>query len=151
GPLPDGCGSNACAGSWYGRAVEIFCACPFTVAMLGWQPGPGRRVLSVCVKATFTLVRGGPAVLAPIQDPIRTDDAAPDLVPLKPRADVLFTGHIHAPGGAPAESLIARARVGTFQKSLSINGDRTWVPSFEGLRPSPPIPFRRMPLTYDRA
>ncbi len=133
--------------------MEIFCACPFAVAALGWEPAPGRRSLSVCVKATFVLVPGAPASIAPLQDPIRADDgvAAPDLVPVKPRVDVLFGGHAHAPGGAPTDSLIARARVGAFRKSLSINGDRAWVPSFEGLRPSVAVPFQRMPLTYDRA
>jgi hypothetical protein len=133
--------------------VEIFCACPFAVATLGWEPAPGRRSLSVCVKATFVLAPGAPATVAPLQDPIRADEgsAAPDLVPFKPRVDVLFTGHAHAPRGAPTDSLIARARIGAFRKSLSINGDRAWVPSFEGLRPSVAVPFRRMPLTYERA
>jgi len=133
--------------------VEIFCACPFAVAALGWEPAPGRRSLSLCVKGTFVLAPGAPAAVAPLQDPIRADDGAdaPDLVPVKPRVDVLFTGHAHAPGGAPIDSLIARARVGAFRKSLSINGDRAWVPSFEGLRPSAAVPFRSMPLTYERA
>ena len=135
--------------------VEIFCACPFAVAALGWEPSPGRRSLSVCVKATFVLAPGAPAAVAPLQDPVRVDEgiaaAAPDLVPYKPRVDVLFAGHAHAPGGAPTDSLIARARIGGFRKSLSINGDRAWVPSFEGLRPSVAVPFRRMPLTYERA
>jgi hypothetical protein len=135
--------------------VDIFCACPFAVALLGWEPAPGRRSLSVCVKATFVLVPGATSTIAPLQEPFRIDgasgSAAPDLVPFKPRVDVLFTGHAHAPGGAPTDSLIARARVGTFRKSLSINGDRTWVPSFDGLRPSVAVPFRHMPLSYERA
>ena len=134
--------------------MEIFCACPFAVAALGWEPAAGRHSVSVCVKATFVLVPGGVARLAPLQQPVRGDAPsadAPDLVPCKPRVDVLFTGHAHAPGGAPTDSLIARARVGTFRKSLSINGDRAWVPSFDGLRPSLAVPFRRMPLTYERA
>ncbi len=135
--------------------MDIFCACPFAVAALGWEPAPGRRSLSVVVKATFVLVPGAPAVIASIQEPVRTDEgpgaAAPDLVPFKPRVDVLFTGHAHAPGGALTDSLIARARIGAFRKSLSINGDRTWVPSFDGLRPSVAVPFRSMPLSYERA
>lgn len=134
--------------------MDIFCACPFAVAALGWEPAPGRRSLSVTVKATFVLVPGT-SVIAALQDPVRVDEApgatAPDLVPFKPRADVLFSGHAHAAGGALTDSLLARARVGTFRKSLSINGDRTWVPSFDGLRPSVAVPFRRMPLSYDRA
>src|SRR5262249_12814090 len=127
------------------------CACPFAVASLGWDPAPGRHSLSVCVKATFVLVAGGPSTVAPLQEPIREGGVAPDLVPAKPRAEVLFTGHAHAPGAAPTDRLIARAKVGAFRKSLSITGDRTWVPSFDGLRPSVAVPFRRMPLAYERA
>jgi hypothetical protein len=133
--------------------VELFCACPFTVASLAWEPAAGQRSASVCVKATFVLTPGT-STIAPVQDPIRAEAAAgdaPDLVPYKPRAEILFVGHAHAPNGGLADSLLARARIGPWRKSLSINGDRTWVPSFEGLRPSVPVPFRRMPLTYERA
>jgi hypothetical protein len=133
--------------------VEIFCACPFPVATLAWEPAASRASVTVCVKATFVLVPGV-ATLAPLQEAIRlegTSADAPDLVPYKPRADILLAGHAHAPGGAPTDSLLARARVGGWRKSLSINGDRTWVPSFDGLRPSVAVPFRRMPLVYERA
>src|SRR5439155_1757526 len=134
--------------------VSILCACPFVVGTLAWEPSPGRRTLSVCVKATLVLAPGT-ATFAPLQEPLHADAGdgalASDLVPFKPRADVILTGHAHAPGGAPIDSLLARARIGTFRKSLSINGDRTWMPSFDGLRPSVPVPFRRMPLVYDRA
>jgi hypothetical protein len=133
--------------------VEIFCACPFTVAALGWDAAAGAASVSLCVKATF-LLTPGLASLATLQEPVRLEGAAadaPELVPYKPRADILFAGHAHSPGGAPTEALLARARVGSWRKSLSINGDRTWIPSFEGLRPSVPVPFRRMPLVYERA
>src|SRR5580692_6662559 len=136
--------------------VEIFCACPFAVSTLAWEPAPGRHSVSVCVKATFMLAPGA-ATIAPLQEPVGAElregglAAAADLVPFKPRAEVLLVGHAYAPGGAPIDALIARARVGPFRKALSITGDRTWVPSFEGLRAGVPVPFRRMPLRYDRA
>jgi hypothetical protein len=138
--------------------VEIFAACPFAVSTLAWEPAPGRRSLCVCVKATFTLVPGAVSTLAPLQDPVvaeaRDGDPAGalgELLPFKPRADILLTGHAHAPRGAPIDTMLARARVGTFRKALSINGDRTWVPSGNGLRPSVAVPFRRMALRYERA
>jgi hypothetical protein len=99
------------------------------------------------------------ATLAPMQEPLSSNGepygelgaSAGELAPFKPRADVLLVGHAHAPRGVPAEQLLARARIGPVRKALSITGDRTWVPSFDGLRPSPPVPFRRMPLRYERA
>jgi hypothetical protein len=136
--------------------VEIFSACPFAVSTLAWEPAPGRHSVSVCVKATFALAPGI-ATIAPLQEAIgveRSDGgvaAAADLVPFKPHAEVLLVGHASAPGGAPIDALIARARVGPFRKSLSITGDRAWVPSFDGLRPSVAVPFRHMPLRYERA
>jgi hypothetical protein len=135
--------------------VELFSACPFAIATLAWEPAPGRRSLCVAVKASFTLAPGGVATLAPLQEPLAADaevaTAVGELAVFKPRADVLIVGHAYAPRGVPAEQLLARARIGTVRKALSITGDRTWVPSFDGLRPSPPVPFRRMPLRYERA
>ena len=138
--------------------MEIFSACPFAVSTLPWEPAPGRRSLCVAVKATFTLTPGM-ATIAVLQEPfgaeMRDVEAGPaalgDLVPFKPRADVLLAGHAYAPRGAPTDGFVARARVGAVRKALSITGDRAWVPSFDGLRPSVAVPFRRMPLRYERA
>lgn len=135
--------------------MELFSACPFAISTLAWEPAPGRRSLCVAVKASFSLAPGAVATLAPMQEPLGAEGematAVGELAPFKPRADVLILGHAHAPRGVPAEQLLARARVGAVRKALSITGDRTWVPSFDGLRPSPPVPFRRMPLRYERA
>ena len=139
------------------RSLEIFAACPFAVSTLAWEPAPGRRSVCVCVKATFVLVAGGVATIATVQDPIGSEsrEVEPgtlgELCPFKPRADILLIGGAHAPRATPVETLIARARVGSFRKSLNLTGDRTWVPSFDGLRASAPTPFRRMPLRYERA
>jgi hypothetical protein len=138
--------------------VEIFSACPFAVSTLPWEPAPGRRSLCVAVKATFALTPGL-ATIAALQEPfgaeMRDVEAGPaalgDLVPFKPRADILLAGHAYAPRGAPTDGFVARARVGAVRKALSITGDRSWVPSFDGLRPSVAVPFRRMALRYDRA
>jgi hypothetical protein len=142
--------------------VELFAACPFAVSTMAWEPAPGRRSLTVCVKATFSLAPGRAASIAPLQEPITGDlheggdprgalVAVADLVPFKRRAEVLLVGHAYAPGGAPTDALIARAWIGGFRKALNITGDRAWVPSFDGVRPSVAVPFRRMPLRYERA
>jgi len=131
--------------------VEIFAACPFSISTLAWEPAPGRRSLCVSIKATFELVSGAVASIAPLQEPLAEGGDLGELAPFKPRADILITGHAHAPRGAPVDALLARARIGAVRKALSITGDRTWVPSFDGLRPSVAVPFRRMPLRYERA
>lgn len=138
--------------------MEIFSACPFAVSTLLWEPAPGRRSVCVCVKATFALAPGT-STIAALQEPfgaeMRDVEAVPaalgELVPFKPRAEILLAGHAYAPRGAPTDGFIARARIGSMRKALSITGDRAWVPSFDGLRPSVAVPFRRMPLRYERA
>jgi hypothetical protein len=65
-------------------------------------------MLSVVVKATFSLAADGEALLASEQEPLRIDEPDPlsdaaglryasDFAPQKARADVLIVGHAHAP------------------------------------------------------
>ena len=140
--------------------MELLSACPFTISTLSWEGAPGQWNVSVAARALLTLAPS--PVLATHQEPMAVDRSwdddpraglvtSTDRVPFKPRVDILASGHAYAPGGAPAESLVARLWLGTVRKALSINGDRSWVPSFDGLRPSVPVPFRRMALRYDRA
>lgn len=114
------------------------------------------------MKATFSLVDGGEATVAEVQDPIFGDrpwDNDPraslfgpdDLAPLKPKVDILLAGHAYAPGGAPVTELVTTLRVGDFAKSLRVTGDRFWVPGPSGLVASEPAPFTSMPIRYERA
>jgi hypothetical protein len=137
--------------------LDLVRLCPLGVAALVWEPAAGETRLTVCVKATYALVHGEEAVLAPHQEEA-TDDASPqatlfvpsDFVPFKPRADVLLVGHARAPGGVPVDSLSVRLRVGDFSKGLRITGDRLWASGPEGMRPGPTAPFVEMPLRYER-
>src|SRR6185369_8780787 len=108
--------------------------------------------LTVCVKATFTLVHGGEATIAAQQLPPGDDAyfdrnprgslyAPSDFAPYKPRADVLFVGSAHAPGGVAQQELVARLTVGDFTKAVRVVGARTWVRSGSVLRPSGTAPF----------
>jgi hypothetical protein len=92
--------------------------------------------------------------------PSGDDPAAParfetDMVPFKPRADVVLVGKAYAPGGQPrATPLDVSLRVGSLEKTLRVFGDRTW--SFPGklsITPtiSPAKPFVTMDLVYERA
>lgn len=76
------------------RVVEVLSLCPFRAGALAWQSAPDAWSLTVVVKATFTIVDGGEATLAPVQSPVAafagdTDTAIEDLSPLKPKVDVL--------------------------------------------------------------
>lgn len=80
------------------KPVQVALMCPFAVGV-AWWPAPSSRV-TVVVKATFSIARDGPALLAPSQRPLAPDRPSPsrpgallyasDFVPVKARADVLL-------------------------------------------------------------
>ncbi|EYF05450.1 DUF2169 family type VI secretion system accessory protein [Chondromyces apiculatus] len=128
-------------------------------AGLVWQPKPGSFMLSVLYKVTFTLSPSR-SELAPTQDPVveadnhwnddewRSLHSASDLIPTKPRAEVVLVGQAFAPKGQPVRSLIAGFTVGTTEKSIEVMCDRHFTQDgalHEGQR------FTRMPLVYERA
>jgi hypothetical protein len=149
--------------------LEIHTLCPFRVGTLFWEAQPGQLSLSVIVNATFTLVHNGEAFpaseqLAPADDEYWDNNVQASIhrpgesVPVKRRVDVILAGHAYAPGGEPTQSLVARLRVGEFEKAIRVTGDRLWTkpPSEAGvmpghLVPGPPSSFVRMPLRYERA
>jgi hypothetical protein len=127
--------------------MERVSLCPFTSGEVVWQAQGGAWTLSICVKATFSLVHEGEAKIADVQDPIEPAD----LVPFKPKVDVILVGHAHAPEGRAVEALVARFSVGDYAKSVGVVGDRRWREGPDGLEPSPPEPFVAMPLVFERA
>ncbi|MEP7121474.1 MAG: DUF2169 domain-containing protein [Byssovorax sp.] len=142
--------------------MDLISLCPFPVAAFPWQAQPGAWNLTVCVKATFSLVHGQTAPISATQHAL-VDDAywdsnpaaslyAPsDFVPYKPRIDVLLSGHAYAPGGSSVETLPVRMQVGSLTKALTLTGERSWVQTRTGMQPGTPVPFRRMALRYERA
>ena len=135
--------------------------CPFTVGTALWQAQSGAWTLTVCVRGTFSLVHGREAVLADAQEPVAGDRYAgddpqqslytpSDLVPYKPRVDVVLVGSAFAPHQEPVEALVARLSVGTLDKSIGVIGDRLWIEGPDGPEPSSPRPFVTMPLGYER-
>lgn len=142
--------------------MELLSLGPFTASILPWEPRLGEKSLTVCVKATFSLVPGQAEALDLIKEgpwedlywdsnPNASLFAPSDDVPVKPRADILLVGSAFAPGRSPVESLIVRLRVDDFSKTLRVTGDRVWVQAQDGPRPSQPKPFLEMPLRYERA
>ncbi len=138
--------------------MEIVSLSGLPAGSLLWQKRPGLWMLTVVCKATFSL-QPGEMPLAPEQEPINESDrpwsqdiqslyAAADLVPMKPRVDVILVGQAYAPGGQSVSSLVARITVGEVDKSVEIFGDRTLRP--DGSVQEGPT-FARMPLLYERA
>jgi len=139
--------------------MEILSGAPVRATSLLWQPQAGAFALSIICKATFRLVPGVAELAAEQENPSEEDNywnddptrslyAPSDLVPYKPRADVLLVGYAFAPRGEPARSVVARLVVGTIDKAIEVFCDRSWAPD-GSLREGPR--FSRMPLRYERA
>src|SRR5262249_41157028 len=127
-------------------------------AALPFRAGDQLRVATI-VKATFIMAQDGP-MLRVAADPIVTHDrhhgddparslcAASDLVPYRPRTDVLLAGHARAQVDAPAAQvglrvMLARGRELLLDKRLAAQGP-----------PGPggePMPFTSIPLVYENA
>lgn len=138
--------------------VELVNRTPFTAATHVQMDGDGQEVLVVVMCATFAGPDGeSPLRLADAQDPVRFIDEPrgdlsrssiafeTDIAPLKPRVDVVVTGHAHAPSGHVATRIDVTLRVADIHKTLRVTGDRL------SPRDANPVPFTRMPLIYERA
>jgi hypothetical protein len=146
--------------------MDITNETPFAVTTMLWEDLQGQSKLTVIIKGTFTIQDNKVAAVAAEQLPIFSADksytenpaASPrfesDMVPLKPRADVVLIGQAHAPHGSPVAQLDVSIRVGGLQKTIRVFGDRKWwFPTRLALVPlmSRPQPFVSMDLVYERA
>jgi hypothetical protein len=116
-------------------------------------------VLTVVVKATYA-IQPVESALAREQEYPNEDDnhwndddarslySPSDLVPFKPRADVMLVGHAFAPRKEPVRSLVARLVVGEVNKAVEVFGERAWT--HDGMLREGPR-FVKMPLRYERA
>lgn len=87
-----------------------------------------------------------PAIAPPLSSPPRTET---DLFAFKPATDVVVQGHVYAHGqGAVAEAALA---IGTALRVVRAFGERRAVWEGGRIRFTPPEPFERIPLRYDRA
>lgn len=139
---------------------------PFDVAAMPWENADGKCRLTIVLKATFTIAADGNVQIADEQLPVLfgdqhfdDDPLAPvrfesEMVPFKPRADLVVVGQAYAPKRRPVAQLDVRLRVGNLQNTIRVFGDRHWVfPSRLAMIPkiSKPQPFTQMGLTYQRA
>ena len=135
---------------------------PFVVGTAYSEDQNGVAWLSVVVKGTWTIDERPVSATSPvpifISDQLASDDPSSpvrfesDLVPFKPRADVVLVGHAYAPSRESVTQLFAGLRVGQLSHAVAVFGDREWhshssqLPTF-----SAPRPFAAMELVYERA
>ncbi len=111
------------------------------------------------VKATYTLMPGVCQLADRQEEPNEYDNhwndddsrslyAPCDLLPFKPRADVVLVGHVFAPGQAPTRSLSTRLLVGSVNKTIDVWCERLLMPDGAVREGSP---FVKIPLRYERA
>ena len=138
--------------------MEVITRGDVSSVTLLWQRGPG-WVLTVVCKAVFELKPGEAGLLGDPAEPSdrdvaweppfgRTLRAINDLVPVKPRVDVIVTGHAYAPGDVPVRSLRTRLAIGAVDKSIEVTADR-YFDRNGALVEGPP--FARLPLVYELA
>ncbi|WP_165233097.1 DUF2169 domain-containing protein [Aquisphaera insulae] len=141
----------------------------FVVQTMMWEGFEGVPRLTVIVKITCSMPtkHGAVASIAPEQLPIfsadipwedesiRTVRFECDVVPFKPRADVVVVGAAYFPRGKdPDTPLGIGVRVGHLDRTIHVYGDRVWrFPSRLAIFPEmgKPAPFERMDVVYDRA
>lgn len=122
-------------------------------------------VMTVIVKATFSIEPDG-LQLASEQTPIAFGDHfysreqgggiryESDIVPFKPRADIVLCGSAYAPEGRAADCVDVGLTVGELHKTLRVYGKRLWnhCGIFSGkYRATQAQPFLRKAITYTNA
>jgi hypothetical protein len=133
---------------------------PALARQMSGQDPLGRYILSVLVKATYTLTPQGRVFPAEEKVPLNTGlvrdselhllVADTDLYPHKLATDVVLKGHAHS--YRPLPSFKVSLRVGWTEKVIQVLGDRTCHLAATGrLSFSQPEPVTRVPLRYDRA
>jgi hypothetical protein len=130
---------------------------------MGMEPS-GRQLLVVVVKGTFAIPQADDEIaLARDQVPLLEADVASgepgfsapvyesDYAPRKPRCDVLLNGSAYAPAGRPGERVAVSLKVGSISKSFDVVGNRVWQKGLFLTRPSRPLSFTVMPISYNKA
>lgn len=107
--------------------MQIVSNIPFPCTSVVWPNRSQGWVFTLLCKATFSLAPGTSQLAEDPEDIAEADEhwdddtnrslrVPSDLVPFKPRADVLLVGAAHAPQGVPARSVVARLIVGEVDK-----------------------------------
>jgi hypothetical protein len=142
--------------------VELVNKTPFVAERFAMHDLAGRDTLVIVVKCTYTIREGKPLEVAEVQVPIQLADECwgkpgessvryeSDVVPRKTGTDVVMLGHAYAERGKAAEVDVSLA-VGPLRRTIRVYGDRHWKKTMAGAHISPPEPFDRLALVYERA
>jgi hypothetical protein len=113
---------------------------------------------ALLLKATYEIRPAGlepateapwPIHLEPLETPYGTFPG--EVANRKPKTDVIVLGRAKAPRGETVRQTTVTLAVGAFRHSLAIFGDRRWERTATGLRATEPLPFREMPIVWERA
>lgn len=143
--------------------MELVNPTPLVLQAVPLQVRRNGFILVLIVKGTFEVCADGRLRLADQQLPVLFGDEynspeqggsvrfESDLVPFKPRADIILAGQAHAPQGRLTTHMEVSLQVGTCQRSVVVFGDRYWDATTGHTRMTPAKPFTTMPLVYERA
>ena len=134
---------------------------PFAHALMGLADEEGRPLLLIVVKATYTLTATG-LRLAEQQVPVNwrgeswgkpgesSERYEPEGAFLKPATDVVLLGHAYPEKKGATEALVV-LQAGPLKKAVRVVGERTWFKNLGRVAATKPLPFDRLPLTWERA
>lgn len=128
--------------------------------LLGRVNFPSHSV-TCTVKATFNIVPGG--TVTPLDEqPLFEGDVpskaeqpeclyAADLVPYKPKADLLLRATCHTPGARGMTTCPVKFSVGSWSKELAVIGNRSWDKGIVFNKMGEPEEFNTVELTWANA
>lgn len=141
--------------------AEVENETPFVFEQVHGADEDGRPVLVLVVKATYSIHKGA-LRLSEEQVPVNLAGESwgapgvssykyePECALFKPGTDVALIGHAYPPHKGASEALVS-VQVGPLKKTARVTGERTWFKSVGRVVATKPLPFAKMPLTWERA
>lgn len=136
---------------------------PFAFEALHLLDEQARPILVMVVKATLAIGADGRCKPTEDQLPVNIsgepagEDPATSSVKYEPEVsfhkvatDVVMNGTAYASRSGTTEMLVS-LRVGPLQKQVRVSGERAWYRALGKIGATRPIPFDKIPLTYERA
>jgi Uncharacterized protein conserved in bacteria (DUF2169) len=115
--------------------------------------GEDDRIVSLFLAAATFGIAGGRLVLAEEQIPLLLVAPPPvvgDAYHTKAGTSVCAVGHAYAPSGKAPQSAV-RLTVGEVAQSILVFGKRVWRAGVSDVTPTSPLPFDRVPMTWELA
>lgn len=135
---------------------------PIVVTPLFLDDEDGRPSLTIVLRACFEILEHGALALLEEQPPLcaagefwgdpdlSSYKYEPEIAPLKLATDVAVVASAWAPNPRVTTMDVA-IQVGPLSKGLRVFGDRVWFAAGVEAGMTKPLPFEKMPISYDRA